>query len=84
MARKEQEKREREEQAEASRHQAELESALELSRTLDKQNRIEKLRESNRIEPSPGPDVANIKFQLPDGKKITRNFIKTDNVEVLE
>lgn len=83
LAKKNEEKREREEKEERLRQEAELENAIRMSAELDRQNRIEKLRKKLHAEPLNGSaDVANIKFQLPSGKKLTRNFAKTDKVEV--
>ncbi|CAM9247511.1 unnamed protein product, partial [Ectocarpus fasciculatus] len=82
LAKKEQEKREREEEEEAERQKADLEDAIKISRELDKQNRYEKISTLVRPEPASGPDAALIKFQLPSGRKLTRNFLKTDTVEV--
>jgi hypothetical protein len=81
LAKKEQERKAREEKEESDRQQEELEGALEMSKVLEKQSRHERLKKLVRPEPS-GADVANIKFQLPSGKKMTRNFQKDDTVEV--
>lgn len=84
LARKEQERREREEQEEADRQKAELERALEMSKALAKQSQHDRLKNVVRDEPAAGSDVANVKFQLPSGKKIARNFLKGDTVEVFK
>jgi len=46
---------------------AELEAAMELSRTLDRQSQILRKRESLAAEVGDVPDAATIRFQLPSG-----------------
>lgn len=53
-----------------------------MSEALCKQARYENLKKSLRSEPAASNETANIKFQLPNGKKLTRNFLKSDSVQV--
>jgi hypothetical protein len=61
---------------------AELQEAIELSNRLSHEQAVADARSSLGDEPAVGPDVATIRFQLPQGKKITRRFMRSDKLEV--
>lgn len=56
---------------------------MQLSNELARQSKISRVRAAVKPEPQSGADISNVKFQLPSGKKIARNFVKTDCVEDL-
>jgi hypothetical protein len=80
---REEELRAKERAEEEARQQAELEKAMQLSTELARQSKISRVKAAVKPEPQSGADICNVKFQLPSGKKIARNFVKTDFVEVL-
>jgi FAS-associated factor 2 len=78
--------RQREAQERAAEEEAqrkEMEEALALSAQLSRESALTKKRETlQRATPS-GSDSAVIRFQLPQGIKISQTFWKTDPVEIL-
>jgi ATPase subunit of ABC transporter with duplicated ATPase domains len=74
------EQKAREEEAEQAQSQAELNAALELSKALDKEATLKRLRESLVPEPPSGPDTTKIRLQLPNGSKIDRRFPSTSTI----
>ena len=80
--------REREQRAEAQRRaadeqqsQIELDAAIELSRTLDKEASLKRKRDRLVAEPPPGPDTTKLRLQLPNGSKIDRRFPSSATVQ---
>jgi hypothetical protein len=70
-------------QQEEERQQKELDEAMELSRQLSKEDRLQRKRSSLGQEPASGSqDISTIRFQLPKGVKTSRRFQKTDKIEV--
>lgn len=77
------EAQQREEEEEQRR---ELEEAIDLSNKLTKESNIIRKRQSLAGEPNPTvpvSEVSTIRFQLPQGSKISRRFMKTDPVQTV-
>ena len=83
ISRREEELRAKEQAEEDAKENEELEFAVQLSKDLEKENRMSRIKAALPAEPVNGPDVVNIKFQLPSGKKIARNFLKENIVRDL-
>lgn len=83
ISRREEELRAKEQAEEDAKENQELERAVQLSKELEKENRLSRIKASVPTEPVSGSDVVNIKFQLPNGKKIARNFLKENIVRDL-
>jgi len=87
--RQEREDRERLEAAERQRREEEEALARENARKQEREALINRLRsmfatsDNDQLQSKPGGDVAVIRFQLPRGKKISRNFLKTDKIRKL-
>lgn len=71
----------REQEEDDSRAKAELEAALELSKTLDKEANLKRKRESLQAEPPKGPEATKLRLQLPNGSKIDRRFLATSTLQ---
>jgi hypothetical protein len=56
---------------------------MDLSRRLNHESLVRRKREALSSEPSEGPDIYTIRFQLPKSNKITRRFHKTDTVQTI-
>lgn len=82
-AQREAEEVERARAEEEARQREELEAALRLSEEVAASAKLDRARRLLSAEPAPSASTANIRFQLPNGKKATRNFSKADTVEVL-
>jgi FAS-associated factor 2 len=67
---------------EEARQREELEAALRLSEEVASASRLDRARRILPPEPSASSATANIRFQLPNGKRAARNFHKEDTVEV--
>jgi FAS-associated factor 2 len=81
--RRENEERERIRLEEEERQRQELEAAMELSRRLNYEGDIGKRRaELSPEPPASDVDVAVIRFQLPQGTKLSRRFPKLETVQV--
>ncbi len=81
---KEQEEEELRRKKEEEIQQQELNEAIELSKSLSKQNRMLKIKERLAEEPKTiDSNVSTIKFQLPHGIKVSRNFMKIDKIQVI-
>lgn len=79
-----QRQREAEERAaEEEEQRRELEEAVALSTQLNRDAAIAKKRENLKREAPSGSDSAVIRFQLPQGTKVSHTFWKTDSVELL-
>eukprot|EP01038_Epipyxis_sp_PR26KG_P014982 gene14982-20155_t len=65
----------------------ELEQAVELSKKLTQEDKMRKLNEYFISHPEPAQgsskDISEIRFQLPNGMKLTRRFLKFDQVQVI-
>lgn len=78
--------RQREAQEQAAREEEqrlELEEAMALSAKLSKDALIAKKREKLQREKPSGADSALVRFQLPQGTKVSQTFWKTDHVEII-
>jgi hypothetical protein len=75
--------RERERETAEIAQQRELQNAIDLSKSLDRERGIKILRENLKEEPGDGPDVSNIRLQLPTGGKLSRKFWKHDTIQVI-
>lgn len=73
------------EQAQAE-EQAELEAAITLSKTLDKEGIVEvcRRRVAGNPEPPAGPGIATLRLQLPNGTKLQRRFKATDELRLVK
>ena len=71
----------REQEEDDSKAKAELEAALELSKTLDKEASLKRKRESLGVEPPKGPDATKLRLQLPNGSKLDRRFLATASLQ---
>ena len=85
--RRNREKREKEEieeklRADQEQEEKELSEAIELSKRINKENRLLQLRSNLSEEPTTGPDVSMIRFQLPKGGKSSRRFLKSEKIQV--
>ncbi len=80
---RDEEEREREEEARIQ--EEETQAAIALSNDLHRQSSIERIRKQLAPEPPVSPNVAVIRFQLPEGTttKLTRRFQRLDTVQVL-
>jgi FAS-associated factor 2 len=67
---------------EEARQREELEAALKLSQEVASAARLDRARGILPPEPPASSSTANIRFQLPNGKRAARNFRKEDTVEV--
>jgi hypothetical protein len=75
----------RDEQLEEQRLADEEREAIELSQRLSRDDKIRKLRTYFEQHPEPETsvaEVATIRFQLPQGTKLSRRFLKTDTSQV--
>jgi FAS-associated factor 2 len=73
---------------EAAEAEEQLQAAMELSKQLDAESVLIRLKAGLSPEPAAGADVATIRFQLPSsassgGAKISRRFHKKDTVQVI-
>jgi hypothetical protein len=76
----------REEELEEQRLAAEEREAIELSQRLSRDDKTRKLRAYFEQHPEPEAsiaEVATIRFQLPQGTKLSRRFLKTDTSQVI-
>ena len=80
--RRDKEEREALQREEDERNRKELEEAVELSKKLNYEGDIERRRIELGDEPEGTTDIAMVRFQLPQGSKISRKFYKTDKVQV--
>lgn len=83
--RREEERRRAREQEEAQQ-QAELDEAMERSRQQSRQDRLDKIRTWFQSHPEPttgGAEVSTVRFQLPQGTKLSRRFNKADTIQVI-
>eukprot|EP00614_Pseudopedinella_elastica_P026910 CAMPEP_0172619406 /NCGR_PEP_ID=MMETSP1068-20121228/93177_1 /TAXON_ID=35684 /ORGANISM="Pseudopedinella elastica, Strain CCMP716" /LENGTH=221 /DNA_ID=CAMNT_0013426151 /DNA_START=353 /DNA_END=1018 /DNA_ORIENTATION=- len=71
---REQERLERQQEADDAKSQAELEAALEMSLKLDKEASLKRKRDGLAAEPAPGPETTKLRLQLPNGSKLDRRF----------
>lgn len=82
--RRENEERERIRLEEEEKQRQELEEAMELSRRLNYEGDIAKRRSELSAEPGASDaEVAVIRFQLPQGTKLSRRFSKLEKVQVM-
>ena len=92
--RSEQEERERREEqrrrnaeqkvrADEERLKQEREAAAEADKVRLHAQKIEDLRHSIGPEPAAGPDVTQVRLQLPDGRKVNRRFQNSDKVQAV-
>lgn len=84
--RREEERRQREEAEDAQRQAEEEREAIELSNRLTKEARVGRLRAYFAAHPEPAEgssaDVSTVRFQLPQGAKLSRRFVRTDTSQV--
>lgn len=81
------EEEERLRQLEREAQERELKEAIELSQNLEKESVLAKRREAiknnNELQNSNAPTLALIRFQLPQGAKISRKFDKDDQIQMI-
>lgn len=83
--RREDESRQREIELEEQRVAEEERQAIELSQKLSRDDKTRKLRTYFEQHPEPEAsvaEVATIRFQLPQGTKLSRRFLKSDTSQV--
>mmetsp|Transcript_54211 Transcript_54211/g.69682 ORF Transcript_54211/g.69682 Transcript_54211/m.69682 type:complete len:224 (-) Transcript_54211:56-727(-) len=59
----------------------ELNAAIEMSKTLDKEASLKRKREKLGIEPVAGPNVTKLRLQLPNGSKLDRRFVSSATLQ---
>lgn len=79
--RREEEEAERQRREHEEQQRLELEEAMEFSRKLNRECDIQRRRELIGEEPPQSPDIAALRFQLPQGTKISRRFHKNEVIQ---